>query len=100
METWTAWKTPWTKIYDVNKLFDGADLSKPLVVDVGGNTGIDIQRVLEAEPDLPGGVLVLQDLKVILEKVDVDERVVVQVHDFFTPQPVISKSSSIVINSI
>ncbi|KAH7191821.1 S-adenosyl-L-methionine-dependent methyltransferase [Fusarium flagelliforme] len=88
METWTAWKTPWTKIYDVDKLLDGADLSKPFVVDVGGNTGIDIQRVLEAKPDLPGGVLFLQDLKVILEKVDVDERIVVQVHDFFTPQPV------------
>lgn len=92
METWTAWKTPWTKIYDINKLIDGADLSKPFVVDVGGNTGIDIQRVLDAKPDLPGGVLVLQDLKVILEKVDVDERIVVQVHDFFTPQPVIGKS--------
>ncbi|KAJ4136518.1 hypothetical protein NW768_004133 [Fusarium equiseti] len=88
METWTAWKTPWTNIYDVNKLIEGADLSKPLVVDVGGNTGIDIQRVLEAKPDLPKGVLVLQDLKVILDKVDVDDRIVVRVHDFFTPQPV------------
>jgi hypothetical protein len=97
METWTAWKTPWTKIYDVNKLFDGADLTKPLVVDVGGNTGIDIQRVLEEKPDLPGGVLFLQDLKVILQKVDVDERIVVQVHDFFTPQPVTGIISSLLI---
>jgi len=99
METWTAWKTPWTKIYDVNKLLDGADLSKPFVVDVGGNTGIDIQRVLEAKPDLPGGVLFLQDLKVILEKVDLDERISVRVHDFFNPQPVTGKSFSIVINN-
>jgi hypothetical protein len=88
MEAWTAWKTPWTKIYDPSKLIVGADLSKPLVVDVGGNTGTDISHVLKAIPDLPAGSLVLQDLPEIIQKVDVDDKITAQVHDFFKPQPV------------
>lgn len=64
MEAWTAWKTPWTKVYDTTRLLDGAKLSdtSPCVVDVGGNTGIDISHVLTKHPDLPAGSLVLQDL--------------------------------------
>ncbi|KAF5701094.1 hypothetical protein FMUND_14057 [Fusarium mundagurra] len=88
MEAWTSWKTPWTKIYDPSKLIDGADLGKPLVVDVGGNTGIDISHVLKARQDLPKGALVLQDLPEIIERADVDEKITAMVHDFFTPQPV------------
>ncbi|KAM0280029.1 hypothetical protein ACHAO9_011422 [Fusarium lateritium] len=88
MEAWTSWKTPWTKIYDPRKLVDGADLSKPLVVDIGGNTGIDITHFLHAQPDIPTGSLVLQDLPEIIQRVKVDEKIKPQIHDFFTPQPV------------
>ncbi|KAG7434023.1 O-methyltransferase [Fusarium oxysporum f. sp. raphani] len=88
MEAWTSWKTPWTKIYDPSNLIEGADLSKPLVVDVGGNTGIDISHVLKVRPDLPKGVLVLQDLPEIIERADVDEKITAMAHDFFKPQPV------------
>lgn len=91
MEAWTSWKTPWTKIYNPSKLVDGADLSKPLVVDVGGNTGIDITHFLHAQPDIPAGSLVLQDLPEIIQRVKVDEKIRPQIHDFFTPQPVIGK---------
>ncbi|KAF5536709.1 hypothetical protein FPHYL_12919 [Fusarium phyllophilum] len=87
MEAWTSWKTPWTKIYDPSRLIDGADLSKPLVVDVGGNTGIDISHVLKARSDLPKGALVLQDLPEIIERADVDEKIMAMAHDFFKPQP-------------
>lgn len=96
MEAWTAWKTPWTKLYDASKLIEGADLSKPLVVDVGGNTGIDISHVLVMKPELPSGVLILQDLPEIIEKVEGDERITAQAHDFFKPQPVIGASTFIV----
>jgi hypothetical protein len=92
MEAWTSWKTPWTKIYDPSGLIEGADLSKPLVVDVGGNTGIDISHVLKARPDLPKGALVLQDLPEIIERADIDEKITAMVHDFFKPQPVKGKS--------
>jgi hypothetical protein len=92
MEAWTAWKTPWTKNYDPSKLIDGAKLdeSSPLVVDVGGNTGIDISHVLKARPDLPAGALVLQDLPEIIAKAKdlLNSKITAMVQDFFTPQPV------------
>jgi len=92
MEAWTAWKTPWTKIYDPSKLIDGAKLDDgaPLVVDVGGNTGIDITHVLKAQPDLPAGALVLQDLPEIIATAKglVDPKITAMAHDFFNPQPV------------
>jgi hypothetical protein len=91
MEAWTSWKTPWTKIYDPSKLVDRADLSKPLVVDVGGNTGIDISHVLHAHPNIPAGSLVLQDLPEIIQRAKVDDKIKLQIHDFFTPQPVTGK---------
>ncbi|KAK3331776.1 S-adenosyl-L-methionine-dependent methyltransferase [Cercophora scortea] len=93
MEAWTAWKTPWTKLYDPSKLLEGATISKdtPLVVDVGGNTGIDISHVLKAQPDLPAGALVLQDLPEIIARAKelVDPKITAVAHDFFTPQPVV-----------
>ncbi|KAL3440633.1 S-adenosyl-L-methionine-dependent methyltransferase [Aspergillus insuetus] len=90
MEAWTTWKTPWTKVYDTSRLLEGAKLDdgSPFVVDVGGNTGIDISHVLRKHPDLPAGSLVLQDLPEIIAKAQVDEKVTAMVHDFFLPQPV------------
>ncbi|KAJ5778037.1 hypothetical protein N7520_001283 [Penicillium odoratum] len=90
MEAWTTWKTPWTKVYDTTRLLKGADLNNgaPFVVDVGGNTGIDISHVLVAHPDLPAGALVLQDLPEIIAKAKVNERITAMTHDVFLPQPV------------
>jgi hypothetical protein len=58
------------------------------MVDVGGNTGIDISRVLEKHPELPKGSLVLQDLPEVIVNAHVDEKVTTMAHDFFLPQPV------------
>lgn len=90
MEAWTAWKTPWTKVYDTHRLLEGARLDNgaPFVVDVGGNTGIDISHVLNKHPDLPAGSLVLQDLPEIIANAQVDEKITAMSHDFFLPQPV------------
>lgn len=90
MEAWTAWKTAWTKLYDPSKLLEGAKLDEgaPLVVDLGGNTGIDISHVLAAKPDLPAGALVLQDLPEIIARARVDPKITALAHDFFLPQPV------------
>lgn len=90
MEAWTAWKTPWTKIYDPSKLIEGAKLDdgSPLVVDLGGNTGIDISHVLNARPDLPAGALVLQDLPEVIARANVDKKITALAHDFFLPQPI------------
>lgn len=93
MEAWTAWKTPWTEVYDTNQLLEGAKLDNgsAFVVDVGGNTGIDIKRVLAKHPDLPAGSLVLQDLPEVIANVQVDKKVTVMAHDFFKEQPVEGK---------
>lgn len=89
MEAWTAWKTPWTKLYSPNKLLEGADRDKgPLVVDLGGNTGIDISHVLKAQPDLPAGSLVLQDLPEVIANAKVDPKIKAMAQDFFLPQPI------------
>uniref|UniRef100_A0A8H7K161 O-methyltransferase C-terminal domain-containing protein n=1 Tax=Bionectria ochroleuca TaxID=29856 RepID=A0A8H7K161_BIOOC len=90
MEAWTTWKTPWTKLYDPKKLIEGATIteSAPLVVDLGGNTGIDISHVLTAQPDLPAGALILQDLPEIIARAKVDPKITATAHDFFLPQPV------------
>lgn len=90
MEAWTAWKTPWTTVYDTARLLDRARLNNgsPFVVDVGGNTGIDISHVLAKHPDLPAGSLVLQDLPEIIATAQVDEKITAMSHDFFLPQPV------------
>lgn len=90
MEAWTAWKTPWTKVYDTARLLDGARLDDafPFVVDVGGNTGIDISHVLVKHPDLPAGSLVLQDVPEVIAKAQVDKKITAMSHDFFLPQPV------------
>lgn len=91
MEAWTAWKTPWTKVYDTDKLLEGANLEdgSAFVVDVGGNTGIDISHVHTKHPDLPAGSLVLQDLPEIIVNAQVDGKIKAMAHDFFLPQPVI-----------
>lgn len=92
MEAWTAWKTPWTKVYDTTRLLDGARLDEaPFVVDLGGNTGIDISHVLGKHPDLPAGSLVLQDLPEIIATAQVDEKITAMAHDFFLPQPIKGK---------
>jgi hypothetical protein len=58
------------------------------MVDVGGNTGIDISRVLEKHPNLPVRSLVLQDVPEVIVNAQVDEKVTAMAHDFFLPQPV------------
>ncbi|OGM44432.1 O-methyltransferase [Aspergillus bombycis] len=90
MEAWTAWKTPWTKVYDTTALLDGAKLDdgSPFVVDLGGNTGTDISHVLAKHPDIPAGSLVLQDLPEVIATVRLDEKITAMAHDFFFPQPV------------
>ncbi|KAJ5793471.1 hypothetical protein N7457_000070 [Penicillium paradoxum] len=90
MEAWTAWKTRWTKVIDTTKLLEGAKLDNgsPFVVDVGGNTSIDISHVLAQHPDLPAGSLVLQDLPEVIAKAQVNEKITAMAHDFFLPQSV------------
>ncbi|PYI20164.1 putative O-methyltransferase [Aspergillus violaceofuscus CBS 115571] len=90
MESWTERKTPWTKVYDTARLLRESPLEEgsAFVVDVGGNTGIDIVHAQKKHPDLPAGAFILQDLPEIIATSRVDEKTTTMAHDFFLPQPV------------
>lgn len=98
MEAWTAWKTPWTEIYDTTRLLEEGDYHDGAVflVDMGGNTGIDVSHIVNKHPGLPRESLILQDLPEIIDGVrgQLEERVVVMVHDFFLPQVVRGRTIS------
>ncbi|KAL2130631.1 hypothetical protein VTI74DRAFT_6132 [Chaetomium olivicolor] len=87
--------TPWVDVYPTESILAGAvgeEGSRPLVVDIGGGKGHDLKKFLARHPEVPAGSLVLQDLPDILKGVEDslggDRRaIVVQPHDFFTPQP-------------
>ncbi|KAH8658471.1 putative O-methyltransferase [Xylariales sp. PMI_506] len=89
MSTWTDNKVPWSDFFDTRVIMDGADLSGPILVDLGGNVGNDLTRFLAKHPDVPNGSLILQDLPSALELAKVDDKIKVMPHDFFTPQLVI-----------
>ncbi|KAH6660302.1 S-adenosyl-L-methionine-dependent methyltransferase [Truncatella angustata] len=76
-------------IYPYELLTDSEpdDSSIPLLVDVGGNVGHDINKFLAREPALASR-LVLQDRPDVVKLVKCPSTVHVMAHDFFTPQPV------------
>lgn len=92
MISWTKNKIPWPEYYDTSRLVEGADLSdgKALVVDVGGNIGVDIASFLKKHPDIPAGSLVLQDLPelIAIAETTLDSKIKAIALDFFTHQPV------------
>ncbi|KAI1346792.1 putative O-methyltransferase [Xylaria sp. FL0043] len=85
-----AYKLDWTKIYDTEILMSGFDTNGevPLFVDVGGAHGVDVERLLSRYPDLPSGKLILQDTPDVIAMAKVSDKITVQAHDFFTPQPI------------
>ncbi|KAI1426476.1 putative O-methyltransferase [Xylaria sp. FL1777] len=85
-----AYKLDWTKIYDTKILMRDFDTNGevPFFVDVGGAHGVDIERLLSRYPNLPSGKLILQDTPGVIAMAKVNEKITVQAHDFFTPQPV------------
>ncbi|KAI0178689.1 putative O-methyltransferase [Hypoxylon sp. FL1284] len=91
MTEWTKYKMPWPEYYDTTTLVDEADLSdgKPLVVDIGGLSGVDLLSVSDKHPNIPDGCLILQDLPDVVSGVNLDKaKIKVMGHDFFKPQPV------------
>lgn len=87
--------TPWVDIYPTDTVMEAAKAGRPLVVDMGGGKGHDLEKFLIRHQDnnnnLPPGSLVLQDLPDILKDVTIpqggSEAITVQPHDFFTAQP-------------
>ncbi|KAI0156552.1 O-methyltransferase-domain-containing protein [Xylariaceae sp. FL1272] len=85
-----AFKTISKKWYEAVPLDEvlGKDVEgDALLVDIGGNTGYDLQGFHRAHPDRRGK-LILQDTPSVVEAVKLRPPFEVMAHDMFTPQPV------------
>ncbi|KAL2215003.1 O-methyltransferase-domain-containing protein [Thermoascus aurantiacus ATCC 26904] len=87
---------PWHLKYPVkerlaSRQVDGtlSSSAKPVMVDIGGNQGVDLQRFVDSFPDLDCE-LILQDLPETLKGIPgpLDPKIKPTVYDFFTEQPV------------
>ncbi|TIC95421.1 O-methyltransferase af390-400 [Colletotrichum higginsianum] len=87
-KTSTSIQARWTSIYPSHRLLD-YDPKLPLLVDVGGSAGQDIQCFYEKHPETASG-LYLEDLpSVLADKASSLARGINKVpYDFFTPQPI------------
>lgn len=90
MMTYSAAKTSWTDIYPTANILTNLKPGVPLVVDVGGNIGHDLEKFRKkyVNQTLPEGSLVLQDLPNVLEGAIVQKPAIVQGYDMFTPESV------------
>lgn len=77
----------WLDIYPHQTVVDTAVQEGPLVVDVGGNIGHDIERFRQAHPDTAER-LYLQDRPEVVKLSKSPDPVNKMAYDFFTPQPV------------
>jgi hypothetical protein len=85
---------PWFEFYPVEEKFTGgADVEKPLLVDIGGSLGADIAAFHTRFPTLKGN-LILEDLPEVIDSIKELDTSITQVkHDFFLPQPEIAKGA-------
>ncbi len=83
---WIEWFPVESEI--LSAIHGSAENDAPLVVDVGGNKGHDLERFLARFPQAKGR-LVLQDLQSTIDNIqDLSQGIQAMPHDFFTPQPV------------
>lgn len=95
VHTLCAHRPSWTDMYPVNeRLVDGlkTDGDASAFVDLGGGVGQSLQDFSKTVPEYKGR-LVLQELEEVIGAatamgVGADKRIELQVHDFFTPQPI------------
>ncbi|KAL5001374.1 S-adenosyl-L-methionine-dependent methyltransferase [Aspergillus recurvatus] len=66
---------------------EGVSTDRPLLVDVGGSIGHDMNKFIAAHPDLANRCY-LQDLPAVIVESKVPDPVHKMGHDFFTPQPI------------
>ncbi|KAI1325670.1 O-methyltransferase [Xylariaceae sp. FL0255] len=77
----------WYETVPLDEILGTTQQGDALLVDVGGNTGYDLQGFHQAHPDRQGK-LVLQDSPAVVANVKLEPPFEVMAHDFFTPQPV------------
>lgn len=85
-----AHQAGWLDIFPHNNLLN-SDIGLPLLVDVGGNVGHDMERFRQAHPETAAR-LYLQDRPEVVRLSECPEPVNKIDYDFFTPQPIKGKS--------
>jgi hypothetical protein len=74
-------------VIPADSFLNGSDPNLPLLVDIGGNIGHDIENFRQVYPDTAAR-LYLQDLPGVIANSKCPEPVNKMAHDFFTPQPI------------
>jgi hypothetical protein len=94
MSGYTSDRGTWLDVYPIERLLHDAAPDGPLLVDVGGSIGHDIEKFQNRYPQ-ESGRLIVQDLPDVIAhgKGKVDHAITMMEHDFFTPQPVKSEYS-------
>lgn len=89
MECHSKWNlTAWPELFPTDALLKDAKPDRPLVVDIGGSKGYDLEKFRLKHPEVPHGSLVLQDLPAVLPDAESPhESIAKHPYDFFTPQP-------------
>ena len=77
----------WLEIFPHGTLLSTAKPDGPLLVDVGGNIGHDLDRFYQVHPET-GSRLYLEDLDEVVSLSKCSALVNKIAHDFFTPQPI------------
>ena len=81
--------TPWTEVYPTDHIVTAGKPDIPLVVDIGGSKGHDLEKFLACHKEIPQNSLVLQDLPDVVSELRFDSPAIsAQAYDFFTTQPV------------
>lgn len=77
----------WLDIVPPERFLNDADPSQPLVVDVGGNIGHDIEKFRQVYPETAAR-LYLEDRPAVIELSKCPDPVNKVPHDFFKEQPI------------
>lgn len=77
----------WVSVYPHETLVNSAANDSPILVDVGGGLGLDLERFRVHHPGVADR-LFLQDLSDVVASSRCPDPVNRMAHDFFTPQPV------------
>ncbi len=87
MSGYTSDRGSWLDLYPADRLWYGATVNSPILVDVGGGLGHDAKKFLQRYPQHTGKVVV-QDLPSVVAQAKPDPSIEMMGHDFFTEQPV------------
>ena len=82
-----AHQASWLDIFPYQTLLDSADPSLPLLVDVGGSIGHDMEKFRQVHPETASR-LYLEDKPEVIERSMCPDPVNKVGYDFFTPQPI------------